>query len=745
MSRGTRATWAEPTLVAALVALFWALRVVRPAQVPSPESFDLRVYFYPTYDAFYGFLARGELLRWNPYQLCGLPWLGTSAGGYFYPPHLLYLILPTHVAMAASSLLHLVLGALFMLVFARRLDLAASAGVLAAVLFTCRGALTYWVRWPYHLEPGAWLPLGCVAVLTLARGRPLPGAVLLATVTGMSWLAGGPQMTVFSVYARAALLLVVLPNAQRRSATVMGFAAALALGTAAGALQLVPSAELAATAERASRQLDWARMFPLGDPGLYIFWSWIGGGGQAAFAVVALALLPAALFARARAVAAWALVVGVLALGFAVGGATPLFRLYLMLPVLGWFRGPYRLVVLAGFCFALLAGLALDALVQRRAAGAGAAPSRVSATLAGLLAVPAALRGLAATAATAATTAVVLASRVRAPVVGTIVTLLVVIELFLAPPKRSLLPYGAASAAAYRTHDEAYEALAREQGAERVWIVRPPVVPSDLAPRLATRHRVRLVDDYEGVALQRQADYLTYLAEGQSRSARPGASFTGAVPPPPAKGTWGPAPRRHLLDLAAVGLIVTPTGAVTSTPGVQELIAAGALVPLPSPDPTLAVWRNPHAAPRAYVAYRTATAPPETDVLLARLADPAFDPLGLAYVEGDAGIPPPASVPRGHAATITRDEPHVIEVEATLAAPGLVVLADTFHPAWSASVDGAPAAIFPTNHLFRGVPVPAGTHRVRFEYPPTRLLGAAAVSIVAWLAIGFLALHRGHR
>lgn len=705
MSPQARATWGAPVLAAALVVLFWALRVVGPAEVPSAESFDLRIYFYPTYDAFYGFLARGELLRWNPYQLCGMPWLGSPAGGYFYPPHLLYLVLPTHLALAVSSLLHLVLAALFMLLLARRLGLAASAGVLAAVLFSCRGALAQWVRWPYHLEAGAWLPLGCVGVLVLVCGRTARGTALLAAVSGLSWLAGGPQVTVFSVYAWAALLLALLPSAERRLAAVSGFAVALALGAAAGAVQLVPSAELASTAERASRQLDPARMFPLGDPGLEVLWSWIGGGGQAAFAVVALALLPAALFGRARAVAAWALVVGALALGFAVGGATPLFRLYLALPVLGWFRGPNRLVILADFCFALLAGLALDALLHRRAARNSAAPWRL--------------------------------------VAAAIVLLLVVLEVFLAPAPRSLLPYDAASAAVYRTHAEAYRTLAREQGPARVWMVRPPMPPGSFAPRRATSHGVRLVDDYEPVPLQRHADYFTYVVEGRSRSARPNASFLGSLPPPPPNGSWGPATRRRLLDLAAAGLIVTPTGPLASSPGVRQLVAEAELVPLPSPDPALAFWRNPHAVPRAYVAYRTAPAPPETDALLARLADPAFDPLALTYVEGAGGPVPSDTAPRGHAATITRDEPHVVEVEVTLATPGFVVLADTFHPRWRATVDGVTAPILPANHLFRGVPVPPGTHRVRFAYPSTSLVIAAAVSVAAWLTIGVLALRRG--
>ena len=74
-----------------------------------------------------------------------------------------------------------------------------------------------------------------------------------------------------------------------------------------------------------------------------------------------------------------------------------------------------------------------------------------------------------------------------------------------------------------------------------------------------------------------------------------------------------------------------------------------------------------------------------------------------------------------------------------LAAPGLVVLADSYHPGWRASVDGSPAPILATNHLYRGVPVPAGRHTVRFEYRPRSVRLGAILSVVGAAGIGFLA------
>jgi len=148
----------------------------------------------------------------------------------------------------------------------------------------------------------------------------------------------------------------------------------------------------------------------------------------------------------------------------------------------------------------------------------------------------------------------------------------------------------------------------------------------------------------------------------------------------------------------------------------RDLVARGDFQPLPPPRPGLVLFENSRALPRAYVVYHVETAPPP-ELLLTRMSYPAFDPLATTYVEG-----PPLGVGAiaryGHAATIVRDDPEVVEIEATADAPGLLVLADSFYPGWRATVDGTPATIVPANHLFRSIALAPGAHRVRFEYRP---------------------------
>jgi len=181
------------------------------------------------------------------------------------------------------------------------------------------------------------------------------------------------------------------------------------------------------------------------------------------------------------------------------------------------------------------------------------------------------------------------------------------------------------------------------------------------------------------------------------------------------------------------------------TPALRDYVKAAGLERSGPPRDGLVLFENPRALPRAFVTYRMRQAPPAEE-LLARLSHSDFDPLVESYVEGDAGLgasgPAP---PRGKPAAILRDEPTRVEIEAELEAPGLLVLADSYYPGWRATVDGKPAEILPTNHLFRGVPVPAGRHVVRFEYRSGLLMLGAAVSAAGVALVALLLLRVGGR
>jgi hypothetical protein len=461
------------------------------------------------------------------------------------------------------------------------------------------------------------------------------------------------------------------------------------------------------------------------------------GDGVGAFGVAGTALRVLAPLSSGRAVAWWALVLGAGALLFVLGDTTPFFRAAVHLPGLAWFRVPHRAYFLVDFCFAVAAGAGLDAIM--RAADASVLRRRLAllVVVTTLLGVVASRQGhetavvAAVVIATGAVATIALPARLRAAGAVAIVGA-AVFQAARATPPDLAMPYDRERAAVFDTERDAYAGIEAAVGHDRFWLFSGDVPASEFMRKQATRHRVRTIDDYEPLTTRRQSEYLTYLQLGRVDAPREKDIFLGSwwIPHPSARAI---PVRRRLLDLAAVRIVAVPA----AVPGAQALhafLVDSGFTRREIRGGTV-VYENPAAVPRAYVVHRTATAPPVAE-LLRRLAEPSYDPLVSTYVEGpEPFAPDPAAPMRGEPATFVRDDDVVVEVETTAPAIGLLVLADTFYPGWTATIDGVPAPIVPANHLFRGVVVPAGTHRVRFEYAPSRVTAGAVVTAVAALML----------
>lgn len=536
-------------------------------------------------------------------------------------------------------------------------------------------------------------------------------------------------------------------------------AAGLALGGALAAVQMFPGVELAAVGSRATGALAEPAMLPFGPelgPGLFTLYRGTITGGTLAFGAVVLGLAAGALAAPGyRALGVWALVVGALAALWSLGRFTPLFEVYLWLPVLSWFRFPSRILVVFDFCIAVAAAIGLAAVTgawdrgdgRRRAgavvlvlAGLGLVANRIAV---GWVPAGSEAGAFAFTVAAAVLAVAAIALPRRGPVLAAAFVAVAAVEIARHPWTGVRLPYGSGHAEWVRADDDEFEHLAIRAGHDRVWYVLAGMLPENALKRLAA-YRVRSVFDYEPVNLRRQAEYFTYLGEGSTVRTRWPFVFSGdvgtLVAPP---GVAPLAARRRLLDLASVRWVVMRPG-TGFAPGVGRLFRE-ARMERQADGGRLIVARNPSALPRAFVTYRTRPASPSPDLLLAELARPTFDPLAGSFVEGPPPFPQAPDPPRGHPATFVRDDETVVELDVELVRPGLVVLGDTYYPGWRATVDGAPAPIVATNHLFRGVPAPAGKHRVRFAYRPTSVVAGAATSVAALLLILWLARPRRAR
>lgn len=162
------------------------------------------------------------------------------------------------------------------------------------------------------------------------------------------------------------------------------------------------------------------------------------------------------------------------------------------------------------------------------------------------------------------------------------------------------------------------------------------------------------------------------------------------------------------------------------------------------------VLEDEAALPRARVVGQAEVAATVAEGL-ARLRDARHDPRESVVLLGEAAGPggvQPGDVPAGEvapvasgapdagSAAIERYEPDAVTVRAR--APqggGWLVLADAWHPGWSATVDGREARVLRADVGLRAVRLPPGEHAVVFRFRPP---GAAPGLALAALALALL-------
>jgi hypothetical protein len=194
-----------------------------------------------------------------------------------------------------------------------------------------------------------------------------------------------------------------------------------------------------------------------------------------------------------------------------------------------------------------------------------------------------------------------------------------------------------------------------------------------------------------------------------------------------------------------------------------------ALLAAPWPDAwqqELQVVRNDAALPRAWIVHHwlpMAPLDPQNRHQVPAMLQPIVFPLReTAMVEGEAlardgpfgSLVPEGQPPAGESCRIVHYDPQRVEIDATLTAPGLIVLSDVYYPGWQLDVHSAgssqPIAILRTNRLMRGALLPAGKHRLVYRYRPGSFHVGLAVSAATWLAgLSLLVIggirHRRHR
>jgi hypothetical protein len=248
-----------------------------------------------------------------------------------------------------------------------------------------------------------------------------------------------------------------------------------------------------------------------------------------------------------------------------------------------------------------------------------------------------------------------------------------------------------------------------------------------LASNLGTSMGLQSIQGYNAVQLARYYEYITAL-NGKSQ----GYHNTDVYP----QGLDSP-----LLDLLNVRYVIVPAVAEPDQSVLRELKNAH---PTVYSDDRVEVLENREALPRAWIVHSARQVSPKETLKL--LSSDAVDPRRTALLEQpppDLDRPEKSSADR---ASVTAYEADQIRLETATGASGLLVLSETYYPAWKAYVDGRPVPLYVADHVLRAVPVPAGEHTVELRYESWSLRVGLAVSLTAYLTLAALTVARArHR
>src|SRR5262245_23390680 len=656
-----------------LATLWWHTRIASDGpRAPNIVIFDDFAYYYPTFRYAFSELRAGRFPLWNPYQLCGTPFFANAQHLLLYPLNAFHLLLPTAAAMRWSAILHVALAVVFMAILAAVRGVGVAGAVTAGVAFAFCGSVVGLIYVPHHLYGAVWLPLAlALADRVLRAERPAGAAVGLALVLAAQYLGGYPLFCLFTAYVIAGWWAWWLVTGRPSRAAVVRRTALLAGGVVAAVvlagIQLVPAAELARLSPRRPASLSLAAGDPIGTAGLMrpllllrdLVVPAVGLAFPRSVGVGLLGLCLAFIGLADHRRRADAVFFALLAAGsfvLALGVATPVYGLYFHLPTGSWFRGPLRFLFLTSFALAMLAGFGVDVLSRRWPRAAALLP------------------------------------------------LVVALELFLAFRNRLPLP---------ETHPDLYAVppgivryLREHQGWDRTYVALRGPFPA-LPPKAGMTYGLFEVTDRENVFPAAYADWTAFMETGTDPSPiklRQGELEVDAA-----------SPRVRLLDLMSAAFVVESTaGEFTGRGGSEGL-------ELVHESDGYRVYRNPRALPRVYLVDRFETIP-NRHAALERLAAPEFPARTTVVLEHDedaSGIAPGTTDDAPGTAEIVEYGPEHVRVRTRATRPGLLVLTDQFYPGWTATVDDAPVPIVRANVLFRGVPVPAGEHEVRFAFHPT--------------------------
>jgi hypothetical protein len=757
-----RSRWNDRTAIALLLAL---LGIAYADILLLGRGFyvsDLGVYHYPMKHVVREAVRSGEFPYWNRLYSGGAPLAANPAYELFYPPQWLVYVLPFHFGMQLHILLHFAIAMMGMFLLLRRLELSIAAAAFGSIAFVFCGSYASLSSKLPILFSMSWLPLVLWLLLRFAESRTAVRLLPLASALAMQWILGEPTVVMQTWAIIAGWAVVHVWRSSERVGETKRIAAILGMAIVAGlllaAVQLLPAIDFVRDTVRTKAfdfqvVANWStppvRLVELILPGVLRHVAAENGGALittiypfradayftevfAGLLVVLLALAGVLTGVRGR----W-LFLGTTAASVIVafGEHTPVLRVLYDTGLFSAVRFPEKFLLTAAFAIAVWSAMVFDRLLDgdRRVIRWTSGLAMVWMLISIVVLLEANDGGPLGTklyfaincvrAAVVAAWLWLLRTRRTSAIAAAGVLVLVMDlwygtrgavprerrEFFNPPPVLSVVD----AAQPYRIFNEVTwqgwegdpvvnQAFDAPPGPALWWLMRNsafPEVPALGGVALAMEDDIDLTslrntDDFRQAFKGARSTHVPDADQAYARMANVGWRI-----------------RLRPLDDALRTLILSDASKATfveivPVPRAERYSFAGRLE------------RTPDAGGFRYAVERNA-------------ADRA-----VAYIAADPFEPAAARV------TQARETANTATIDVVAAGRAFFVASVTGHRYWSATIDGHPAPLIPTNLAFQGLVVPAGKHSIAMRYRNPLVPIGAAISLLTLAALSFTAWSR---
>lgn len=729
-------------------------------------------------------MAFGTIPKWDPYIMCGIPYIDAIHGDIFYPLSFLKFFLPIPRAIGWTFIMHIFLAGMFTYAAARELRLSRTASGMAGAVYMFSGWLNSLVK-PGHdskFYVTALLPLLIFFIHRAFRRQPLVNYTMIGVVVGCIILSPHPQMAYFCLWAVAAYVLYNMiagfPDSRRLRFVALhsGLAAyAVLLGLLLGAVQFLP--EFVYTRHDSPRTLyehnylfasGWS-LHPeeavslivpefagadIGQPGTDYWGRNYMKDNSEYTGLVALVLAVLGIIYCVRRDKYFFAALGGFALIYALGDTTPFFPYLYHIPFVKYTRAPSMIMFLFSFCIAILAAMGIEALGRRM----GPFPKNRYCLLNGIvIAIPLALLAGWVIFAKAGEDALHLYARMWYPALlddpGKLDAARINLESVRTGFKFAFILSGIAAILIY---------ISRWPKIGLIILCAFPL----LAAADGIRFDSRFVPTVDKSDEFRTTPLITYLQEnlGDDRTVGHGLDeirlqlyYHGLQSPRGYHGNepvwyyrllnWGAGATANCINprfsrLVGVKYFLSPTGMDFSEFGYGDKLS------VVRDFDGISVIEDKGCFPRAFLAgkYRVMT---DLDSIFKAIYQGADDLRQIVYVESIPNVAIDSITAAGDTAEIVSYTPDSIVIAAACATPKILMISDTYFKDWHVYIDGREGQPFRADGAFRGVAIDAGDHTVVWKYKASmyaigsKLTMAAMIFVFGVLVYAFMKKRAG--